>query len=494
MKPRPGPAFHAIDHGLLCCASLLVPERQRAEWRLEWESELWHARKGNGACGTASWRAEREILGFCLGAFQDAACLRGLWWQSRPRFAPLRGSAAQCLFCLGSLLLVSWLASLLLPGVRAERDFSNSQVRPGTILIQDEGAENNSIPTMAMDQFRKWERSRQRYADGFAFYRVAREPVELGPHFGTTWRVAQASSNLFTLAGWPLRSMVSAEAPGDERRLVLSERIWRQRFDADPGIVGRVLLVGSQRARVVGIAPGDAWRLPGNADAWLLEPNSEIKSNGRGYVVAHLTRAGRSEMWGGFVHITSYDSQKLEHGFWGESLEGGTPGSDDVYWFAVLLGLLALPAIASVSLAEYSFSSHKPSWRRKAVRVGFLWIKIALILLIAQFLSVDLAWWHSPASSSSGTTIQFIACFSIVLFGMRWALLDQRQRCPVCLRRVTHPAQIGSASRMFLAWSGTELICAGGHTLLHVPGLPTSWFGAQRWMYLDSSWDFLFAG
>jgi hypothetical protein len=22
----------------------------------------------------------------------------------------------------------------------------------------------------------------------------------------------------------------------------------------------------------------------------------------------------------------------------------------------------------------------------------------------------------------------------------------------------------------------------------------TSWFGAQRWMHLDTSWDFLFAG
>jgi hypothetical protein len=32
-----------------------------------------------------------------------------------------------------------------------------------------------------------------------------------------------------------------------------------------------------------------------------------------------------------------------------------------------------------------------------------------------------------------------------------------------------------------------------GHTLLHVPGLPTSWFGTQRWLYLDTSWGFLFA-
>jgi len=495
MRPRSAPAFHAIDRGLLCCASFLVPQTQRAEWRLEWESELWHARRSNGASSLGSWPTEREILSFCFGAFHDAACLRRLGWRYRPRLAPLHGSATQCLFCLAGLLLLSYLASLLLPGVRAARDFSNTQVRQGTILIQDDQAENNSLPTMAVNQIRIWERSKQRYADGFAFYRVSRESVKIAPAINRTWRIAHTSSNLFTLAGWPLHYVVPRrEARSDLPRLVLSERMWRQQFDANPRIVGVVLLVGSRPTRVVGIAPGDAWRLPGNTDAWLLESDSEIGSNGRGYVVAHLTPSGRSEMWGGLVHITSRDSQRSEHGFWGESLEEQTPGPLNVYWFAVLLALLALPAIASVSLAECSFSSHKPSWIRRALRFAFLGTKIVLILLIANFSSVDLAYCHSPAFSPSGAYIQLIAAFVICLFGMRWALFDQRQRCPVCLRRVTHPAQVGSVSRMFLAWSGTELICTGGHTLLHVPGLPTSWFSAQRWMYLDSSWHFLFAG
>ncbi len=34
----------------------------------------------------------------------------------------------------------------------------------------------------------------------------------------------------------------------------------------------------------------------------------------------------------------------------------------------------------------------------------------------------------------------------------------------------------------------------GGHTLLYIPSLPTSWFSTQRWMLLDPSWKFLFAG
>lgn len=90
--------------------------------------------------------------------------------------------------------------------------------------------------------------------------------------------------------------------------------------------------------------------------------------------------------------------------------------------------------------------------------------------------------------------IQLISCFAMCLFGLSWVLKDQRQRCPVCMQRVTHPAQVGQASRTFLDWNGTEMMCVGGHTLLHVPSLPASWFGTQRWLYLDTSWGFLFVG
>jgi hypothetical protein len=199
-------------------------------------------------------------------------------------------------------------------------------------------------------------------------------------------------------------------------------------------------------------------------------------------------------MSGGHVNIASSDSRRAEHDFLGKSFEEQTPGPGDIYWFGVLLAFFALPAIASVSLAEYSFSARAPSRVRRAIRLGFLGMKFVLIMMITYFSSIDLAYWHSSVSSPSGVYVQLFTSFAVFLFGMQWALSDQRQRCPVCLRRVINPAQVGMASRTFLAWNGTELICADGHTLLHIPGLPTSWFSTQRWLYLDTSWDFLFAG
>jgi hypothetical protein len=147
-----------------------------------------------------------------------------------------------------------------------------------------------------------------------------------------------------------------------------------------------------------------------------------------------------------------------------------------------------------VSLADYGYSLHKPSSKNKLCRWAFMSMKIGLLLPLVYLSSVDLAYWHTTYYSNSSEYAQLILSFSICLFGLRWALLDQRQRCPVCLRRVSNPARVGYASRTFLAWYGMELICTEGHTLLHVPGMPTSWFGTQRWLYLDTSWEFLFAG
>jgi hypothetical protein len=491
---RSGRFFSAFDHSLLRCASVFVPQRRRAEWRLEWESELWHVRRTSLISGAVSWQAEREIAFFCFGAFQDALCLRRLWRQHQPRYAPFQGAPAACLAWLAGILLVSYLASLL-PGVRAVRSLSSNQVRPGTILIQDEAASDSSIPSMTIEQVRIWQQSRQRYFDGFAFYRITKEPVQLGSQASATWAVAQASSNFFSLVGLSTHNADQNDAlPADSPRLVLSEHAWRRHFGADPEIVGKLLRVGTRLGRVVAVAPDELWRMPGQADVWLLVPDSEITPRGAGYVVAHLTRSGRSEMWAGLVHIASFNSRYAEHDFLGKSLEEQTPGPWSIFLFASFLAFLTLPAITAVSSGEFVFNAHKLSWIRRAVRIAFLGSKIAMLLAIAYFASVDLAYCHLPVFSTTAVYIQLISSYAMGLFGVRWALMDQCRRCPVCLRRVVHPAEVGIVSRTFLEWSGTELMCAGGHTLLHVPSLPTSWFSTQRWMFLDSSWDFLFAG
>jgi hypothetical protein len=212
-----------------------------------------------------------------------------------------------------------------------------------------------------------------------------------------------------------------------------------------------------------------------------------------GYVVAHLTASGEAQMWGPCVAITVFNANQTVDDLLGVSLDEGVPQPWSVYLFAMILAFLALPAITSVSLGEYSVCSQRPSLWRRLRRWGLLGAKFGLLLPIVYFVSLDLAYGCTTFDPAGAVYIQLVSSFSICLFGLAWALRDQRQRCPVCLRRVVHPAHVGQASVTFLGWNGTELMCRGGHTLLHVPGLPTSWFSTQRWLYLDTSWAFLFS-
>jgi hypothetical protein len=393
---------------------------------------------------------------------------------------------------LGAMLAASYSMTLLLPGVRAEHFLSKYRADPGLVMIQD-ASNRKAGPTISSAQFRAWSGRRQKYFDGLAFYRITPEAVSTAPHIQTGWEVAGASSNLFVLLGLPVRfEPLAGGAAGDLPRVILSDHVWKRDFGGNPNVAGIVVSVGSRKSRVAGVAPPGPWRLPGRVDAWLLEPDSELAGKGVGYVVAHLTALGRAEMWTSRVPITAYNVDDSEDDLLGVCLNRDAPSPWIVFLFAIMLALLVLPAITSVSLGESSASSHRTSWPRWLCRWSFLVVKILLLMPIVYFASIDLAYWNVALTPNSSMYIQLIASFSICLFGLRWVLKDQRQRCPVCLRRVEHPAQVGQASRTFLDWNGTELMCMGGHTLLHVPGLPTSWFSTQRWLYLDTSWGFLF--
>ena len=104
MKNTGNLLVRALNLGLLAGAWLVVPGGERTEWWREWSAELWQARREHECDGRVSWAAERTLLNFCLGAYQDALCLRRL---NRRRFAPhivcalgRPGNALRCwLYC-----------------------------------------------------------------------------------------------------------------------------------------------------------------------------------------------------------------------------------------------------------------------------------------------------------------------------------------------------------------------------------------------------------
>jgi hypothetical protein len=170
----------------------------------------------------------------------------------------------------------------------------------------------------------------------------------------------------------------------------------------------------------------------------------------------------------------------------------------------IVIALIILPSTTSLSMGEYP--AYRVSGRRK-IRwrpQAFLLSKVLLILLIAWYAGEALNHllasvavherWPLVASAIRDCLppVQPVGSCLVCLLGMRWMLRDQRQRCPCCLHLLSSPARVGPPSRSFLSWNGTELICRGGHGLLHVPEMQMSWLATQSWQDLDPSWRALF--
>ena len=157
------------------------------------------------------------------------------------------------------------------------------------------------------------------------------------------------------------------------------------------------------------------------------------------------------------------------------------------YLFIIAVAVVVLAATTSLELGDYPPTINSPDRAKRLRRWIFLGTKFALILPIVFFGTLDLApIICSGAIQPHGMLVGYVLAF-------RWVLLDQRKRCPVCLRMLTNPTRIGERSHIFLEWYGTEFICAKGHGLLHVSEIPTSSYSTQRWLYLDSSWRSLFS-
>jgi hypothetical protein len=153
-------------------------------------------------------------------------------------------------------------------------------------------------------------------------------------------------------------------------------------------------------------------------------------------------------------------------------------------WICVFfLSLLILPTVTPLKLGEYPANRYAPAVVIRLRRWLFLFLKISLLVTVACFGCFAIGQIAAPLAPAS--------MFLGLHLGFRWALIDQRKRCPVCLRLLSNATSIGGASQAFLGWYGTELICIHGHGLLYVPGTPTSWCSTQRWQYLDPTWSSL---
>jgi hypothetical protein len=461
MTSRLGIAVRNAHLGMLWSASLFVPTSGRSEWLDEWQGELWYVLRECSPKASAHPRSMKEATAFCLGAYRDAIWLRKRLWQKQQFFSRICGSPAFCLLLLIVAFFAAWGFALISPRVAA--GMSRIEVYPWPTSNQ------NAAPCDCASDLIAEGRSVifvQQYFDGFSHYQLTRKIVS-GPIMTMTqWTIGHARSDLFTVLRLPVLSMRTATAtPNKLAQILLSEQTWRRDFGAKTNIGGATLRVGSVNVTIAGVALGASVGLPGNVNAWLLGPDSQVGRNNAEFVAWHLTPSGYFQMGPRWVLSV----------------------------FGIVLAFLVVPCLTRLSVGDHSSGHHTLSLGRRSLIWGFFVAKITVLLGIVYFASIDFGCSFVQPLSHLAGLMQGASSFALCLLGVSWAFRDQQQRCPVCLSRMAHPVDVGQLSRTFLDWNGTELVCASGHTLLHIPKTPTSWFGSQRWLYLDGSWQFLFA-
>ena len=486
-----------VPVAILHTAAWLVPTVQRREWLAEWKAELWHV------CDSCERKQEgrpddmQQATMFCLGAFKDAFWLRRESPMSTvSEIFPL-GSPSRCVASLAGLATIAVLLAALLPGVRTvilPSPYSNPQ---NLVLISPAGHIADPFPAIPLASFESWKSDTNELFNGMAFYRPIVARLMLGSHQSSKMSVALASDNLFQVLGVPSDfSIPNSKTQANAEGFVLSHSAWKKYFHGDRNIVGKTLQVAGQKAIIVGVIDDSLWRLPGRVDAYLLEDAhgmNALPSNSNGYVVADVKPSDFPPPSNGQWQMSVPDPDIGAGNYDCVSLTERSKQPMFCFLFALVLACLTLPAITSLPLGEYAANythSHEGNEIRRWI---FLAAKLALILVVVGFASLDLAHVSASINSLTAEYIQLASSLCGFLFAFRWGLHDQRRRCPKCLRSLTHPAYVGQSSRNFLGWNGTELICAGGHGLLHIPDMPTSWFSTQRWLYLDPSWRSLFS-
>jgi putative ABC transport system permease protein len=256
----------SIPRLIVRAASRLVPPPERSEWRLEWESELWHHRRELEESGGLDWRNEMSIIKRSLGAFADALDLRGssslregMGFDLRYGLRMLRKSPAFALTAVVLLALGIGATTAIFSVVNAvllkPLPFRDPQ---GLVLVWEYATKRERERNVVGPyNFLRWRERARSFTSMSAFTAWAAnlsgegepERVSIGyvsSDFFSTLGVSAAQGRVFA---------PEDGVPGKSDVVLLGDGLWKRRFGSDPEIVGKSVRVNGREKTVVGVLP-----------------------------------------------------------------------------------------------------------------------------------------------------------------------------------------------------------------------------------------------
>jgi hypothetical protein len=485
---------------VLRVASLIVPRRLRKEWLQEWHGEVWHWVHFLVESDRLNVRTEQKLLSHCWGAFEDAL------WHRFNRVAILEFVDTYPTtpgFCL--VVIVSALSVLI---ACSPRSLSWWTFRP----VPNVGAANlltvspNSRspwldPELLQDAVAAWTQRNPLIAQAGTY--AWRPSLVRGPAGKEEVLSARVTPGMFALFGVsPIlgRTFDPTDPSHCENCVVLSAAIWRSQFHENKQAIGQRLSLNGGQVEIIAVLPAQ-FRLSGMNIGLFTRfgPGSQPRLPDFEWPGAVLRVPAGLPVGRAKRDLETYVNQT---GDLPPNIILDVLSPQDIRYQG-LESCTALTGFAVLLLAILNWRSAArlcaTGPRRSAADVVRWWlffvVKSTLLMLIVVVASLDvgqmtvLGFGLETQSYLGGAAIWvFLAGLTIAL---SWSVRDQHARCRTCLRRLQTQVDLGGYLGAFCEPSGIELICEGGHGILHLPTLQLSSLDSERWTDLDESWNAL---
>jgi putative ABC transport system permease protein len=266
---------------LIRIVGVVVPRHLRASWQQEWEAELYYREMLLSEWDKLDWRAKLDLLWRSLGAFWDALRLQPRRLEEE-MFQDLRYGVRMLLkspvFTIAAILsltigigattaifsVVNGVVLRPLPYKEPERLVRLWHSKPE---IQE-----TRVPVSG-GNVNVWRERAESFESVAVFSQTS--PVITGEADPEQVQGAKVSYNLLPMLGYqPLLGrgfLPEDNKPGNDKVIILSHKLWQQRFAGDPAVLERsITLDHTNQYTVIGVMPPEV-NYPGQSGFWLPE-------------------------------------------------------------------------------------------------------------------------------------------------------------------------------------------------------------------------------
>jgi len=270
---------HAKPHlWLIAVLGVIVPRRLRLDWRQEWEAELRYREFLLADWDNLNWKTRLDLLRRSLGAFWDALALQPRRLEDEV-FQDLRYGLRMLVKNPGFAFVAVFTLALGIGANTAIFSIVNA------VLLQPLPFSEPDRLVWAWGNIRNGGNRASVSPLDYLDYRAQNTTFE---HFAATFSVpasfnltgsgdperlqgAVATGNFFQALGVNAALghtfLLENEEPGRDQVVVLSHRLWQQRFGGDPSLIGKTLALDGKSFEVIGVMPA-GFKFPRSAELW----------------------------------------------------------------------------------------------------------------------------------------------------------------------------------------------------------------------------------